>query len=254
MYKKFRTRQLRRAYSTQGWALLIYYGILNAVLLTFMYCDNFIQVAVSMLTGAPMDQVAMTETMMANSGWGYMLAILVGALVYYNVIHKDPEVAAPPPVSDTNSDIPVGGEVGKLCYSVDLDLIGQDGTVSVKDTRGKVTVINFWGTWCGPCVAELINEFPHVTEEYGDKVAVLAVHSNMGKEGATTAYLQENFPNSDYIFCVDQNNEYYCKLLGGGMAWPHTVILDEEGVIVKIIARATTYEELKEVIDGILAD
>lgn len=183
-----------------------------------------------------------------------MLAILVGALVYYNVIHKDPEVAAPPPVSDTNSDIPVGGEVGKLCYSVDLDLIGQDGTVSVKDTRGKVTVINFWGTWCGPCVAELINEFPHVTEEYADKVAVLAVHSNMGKEGATTAYLQENFPNSDYIFCVDQNNEYYCKLLGGGMAWPHTVILDEEGVIVKIIARATTYEELKEVIDGILAD
>lgn len=89
MYKKFRTRQLRRAYSTQGWALLIYYGILNAVVLTFMYCDNFIQVAVSMLTGAPMDQVAMTETMMANSGWGYMLAILVGFGVL--VLWKEPE-------------------------------------------------------------------------------------------------------------------------------------------------------------------
>jgi hypothetical protein len=41
-------------------------------------------------------------------------------------------------------------------------------------------------------------------------------------------------------------------MLGGSQAWPVTVVLDQEGVIVTSIMGSTTYEELKEIIDGIL--
>lgn len=184
-----------------------------------------------------------------------MLAVMVGALIYYNVIDKDPvDPTIDTTVTDPSSDYTVGGEIGNLCYDYDLQLIGQEGTISVEDTRGKITVINFWGTWCGPCVAELLNEFPLITDEYGDQVAVLAVHSNLAyNEESTPDYVAKNFPDSDFIFCRDGVNDDFCKMLGGGMAWPHTVILDENGVIVEIIARATTYDELKSVIDPLLS-
>lgn len=78
MYNKFRTRQLRRTYSAQGWALLIYYGILNAVVITFMICDRMFQSIVSVFTGVIPDPMTMTESMIGNSGWGYLIAILVG--------------------------------------------------------------------------------------------------------------------------------------------------------------------------------
>ena len=78
MYDKLRTRQLRRTYSEQGWALLIYYVILNAVVMTFMICDSLVQSAVAVFTGVIPDSMTMTERMIGNSGWGYIIAILAG--------------------------------------------------------------------------------------------------------------------------------------------------------------------------------
>lgn len=186
-----------------------------------------------------------------------MLVVLAGALVYYNVIDKVPETPSISTTDPTGStdDVVIGGQVGNLCYDYEMQLIGKNGTFSVADTRGKVTVINFWGTWCGPCVAELLEEFPSLTTEYGAQVAVLTVHSNLAyNEDTTPAYIETNFPDSDFIFCRDGEKDDFCKMLGGGTAWPHTIILDEEGVIVEIIARATTFDELKSVIDPLLAE
>lgn len=169
-----------------------------------------------------------------------MVAVLAGALVYYNFIDKPPA--------------DVGSAVGNQCYSYELELYGEEGTISVEDTRGKITVINFWGTWCTPCVAELLNEFPLITEEYGDQVAVIAVHSYDEYGVDINAYIEASFPDSDFIFCRDGEGDEYCLMLGGGQAWPHTLVLDEDGVIVEIIPRSTTYKELKAIIDGALSD
>ena len=104
-------------------------------------------------------------------------------------------------------------------------------------------------------MAELLNEFPQLKNQYGDQVEVITVHSNLAyNEQATADYIKINFTNIDYTFAVDGENDDFCKMLGGGMAWPHTVILDEDGVIVATIARATTFDEMKAIIDPLLAD
>ena len=100
---------------------------------------------------------------------------------------------------------------------------------------GKVTVINFWGTWCGPCVAEL-PYFNEVASRFGDALTVIAVHSNQGIDTAP-AYIADNYASSNIIFAKDNagadplNGALYTAL-GFRMTYPATVVLDENGVII----------------------
>lgn len=46
----------------------------------------------------------------------------------------------------------------------------QGGTTNFSEARGKVIVLNFWATWCPPCVAEMPS-FQKLYDDYGDRVA-----------------------------------------------------------------------------------
>lgn len=161
-------------------------------------------------------------------------ALLVGALLYYNVFDK--------PLPET------GIEIGQSCPKSVLQLVGSEDTVSVDDLRGDIVVINFWGTWCTPCVAELPH-FDEVAREYADTVKVIAVHSSY--EGPTAeGYVDTHYPDSNIIFALDAPStsggaadEYY-SALGGKTTYPMTFVLDGNGVIVFKRIGSLTYDEL----------
>lgn len=180
-----------------------------------------------------------------------MAMLLVGSLVYYNFIDKVPQ--SDQTQQGTSQELDVGGEVGNVCFDHDLPVYGSDETVSVKDFRGKVTIVNFWYIFCGSCVKELQTEFPLIKEEYGDQVSILAVHSYEEYNSDIPSFIQQSFPGADFIFCRDTEGEAYFHMLGGSQAWPVTVVLDQDGVIVSSIMGSTTYEELKTIIDGIIS-
>ena len=81
---------------------------------------------------------------------------------------------------------------------------------------------------------------------------LVTIHSydEYGKD--VPAFIAENFSNLPAIHCRDAAGDLFYRLLGGGQAWPGTVILGENGVIVAVIQRSTTYEELKTVIDSVI--
>ncbi len=183
---------------------------------------------------------------------GVMIVAMIASLVYYNFIHKDPVTAKPPASSQTGPE--VGGEVGDLCYDYELDVYGQDENIKISDFRGKVTLVNFWYIYCSSCVKELETEFPKVKDHYGDEIEILAIHSYQEYNSDIPAFINEKFPDEDFIFCRDGEGEELFHLLGGEQAWPVTVVLDQEGVIVETIYGGTTYEELCTIIDGIDTD
>lgn len=166
--------------------------------------------------------------------WVLALAVLGGALYYYNFVHTDTPKATE------------GSEVGDTCYALDLELYnGEGGTFNVSNQMGKVTVINFWGTWCGPCIAELPH-FSQVAEEYQGRVTVVAVHSNYKAETAAD-WIAENYPDTHIRFAQDPNdggNGAYYTALGGEGDFPMTLIVDKDGVIVFTCRGSITYEAL----------
>ena len=155
------------------------------------------------------------------------------------------------PSEGTGTDDPLpprGNEVGTLCYSTALQTVDANGLTGevfeVDQNRGKVTVINFWGTWCGPCVAELPH-FNEVAKEYADDVTVVAVHTVYGND-KEAAYIAENYADSPIIFATDLEGEAYYGMLtlGGNPTYPMTIIVDADGIVTANIANPMTHEEL----------
>lgn len=185
-----------------------------------------------------------------------MVAVLVFAVVcYWNDPANDVQEL---PVESNGQDVapdapPLGNTVGSTCYSYPLERIDTEGlTGETVDPVGfgKVTVINFWGTWCTPCVAELPH-FDSIAEEYDDKVAVLAIHTHLVYETAFD-YIKNNYPQSKIIFAKDWDNSDradYHGILGGRDAYPYTVIIDAEGVITDVFMTSVTHSELKAAVE-----
>ena len=183
-----------------------------------------------------------------------MLAVLVGAIAYFWITTPDPEPVTPPEPPITSTDEPTvtrGNKVGDTLYSYELKLIdknGETGEVLDPSATGKVTVINFWGTWCNPCVAELPH-FQQVAQDYSDSVVIVAVHSTDGWEEAPD-FIGEHYADSPLLFSWDKgekNSEYY-KLLGGKDAYPYTLILDKDGVITHTFVGSVSHENLEKAI------
>lgn len=155
---------------------------------------------------------------------------------------------------------PVGNKVGNLCpsYSAEIfDGSGKTGATIDPSATGKITIINFWGTWCGPCKAEL-PYFDRIATEYKDSVTVVAVHTNVDFKAAPK-YIASNYSDSNIIFAkdnpIDPNDAYsseeFYDLLGGASFYPYTVILDENGIIVFNFVGGMTYEQIENVIKNI---
>ena len=179
-----------------------------------------------------------------------MLGVLIGAVIYY---WNQPDLTNPNPgiISEDR-----GNQEGDLCYNYDLEVVTKDGaTGEIMDptATGKITIINFWGTWCTPCVNEL-PYFEQIAKDYSDTVTVVAIHSAVSKETAPE-YIGKYYADTPMIFSWDNGEgftgEYYTAL-GGRGTYPYTVVLDERGIIKKIFVSSLTYDDLKNTVESIL--
>ena len=110
----------------------------------------------------------------------------------------------------------------------DFTLKDSNGTpVKLSDYKGKVVLLNFWATWCGPCAME-IPWFIEFEQQYKSQgFAVLGV--SMDDEGwaAVKPYIAEHKLN----YRIMLGNDSVSQLYGGLDALPTTFILDRDGKI-----------------------
>lgn len=108
----------------------------------------------------------------------------------------------------------------------DFTLTDANGTsVKLSDYRGKVVLLNFWATWCGPCQVE-IPWFVEFEQEYKSK-GFEVVGIAMDEEGwkMVKPYVAEHKMN----YRVLLGNDSVTELYGGVDSLPTTFIIDRDG-------------------------
>lgn len=146
-----------------------------------------------------------------------------------------------------------GNQVGNLCPEMSLDTYVDGKTFSIAETKGKVTVVNFWYTMCTSCVQELPH-FNTIATEYADKVTVIAVHAPDEDVDGGEDYINSIIENNKMIILKDREKSDYYYALGGRITYPMTLVLDGDGIIVARFDKPVSYQELKDAVDGAIAN
>ena len=121
---------------------------------------------------------------------------------------------------------PVERPGGKAAPSFTLqDLNGKP--VSLSDFKGKVVILDFWATWCGPCVIE-IPHFIELYEQYKDRgFAMVGISLDRQGVGIVKSFIQKYRVNYPILMTDGQVDKAY-----GGITYiPTTFVIDAAGNI-----------------------
>lgn len=136
----------------------------------------------------------------------------------------------------------------------DFTFSATDGkTYPLSDFKGKIIILNFWASWCPPC----IKEFPHfikAAQTFKDDIIFIGVSSDLN-ENAMNKFLTKiegdlKAPNILIALDADQN---ITKNLFQTYRLPETILIDQNQVMrTKIIGADWTYDDLSKQIETLL--
>jgi cytochrome c biogenesis protein CcmG/thiol:disulfide interchange protein DsbE len=167
------------------------------------------------------------------------LAALCGLLVY-GVAAKG---------SDTSLDDAVLAGERVDAPVMELPRLGGEGTVSLADYEGQVVVLNFWGSWCPPCIEELpLLERTH-RKLRTQRATVLGVDVQDVTEDALgfVRRFDLTFPN-----VRDRERDYVDEY--GVAAYPETFVIDRQGRVAAIRRGPVDQEWLDATLPPLLAE
>jgi peroxiredoxin len=108
----------------------------------------------------------------------------------------------------------------------DFTVQDSDRTVSLNQFRGQIVVLNFWATWCPPCVEELPSLMTMQERMKGRGVVVVGVSIDTDSN-AYHRFLRERGIN---FLTVRDPGEAVARMYGTS-GWPETYIIDRQGVV-----------------------
>lgn len=111
-------------------------------------------------------------------------------------------------------------------------------SLALADLRGRVVLVNFWATWCAPCVAEM-PDLSALHEEF-DGLTVVGVAVDEGPE-----LVRPFAENLDVRYPIVLDDGGVAEAFGGVWALPTTYVIGTDGIIVQRIIGLFPVEEMR---------
>ncbi len=130
-------------------------------------------------------------------------------------------------------------------FALKSALAGPD--LKSEDLHGKVLLINFWATWCGPCV-----------EEYPD---LMRLHETFASQGFSVVGISTDKSKSSVSKFVEKNGHVYPMVMasssvvrdfGAGIGLPVSFLVDRTGKIIKRYYGPRSFEQFSTDVKGVL--
>jgi thiol-disulfide isomerase/thioredoxin len=154
-------------------------------------------------------------------GWAITLVAIVGIAVQSAWIAGHLELVKPM----------TSGEPAPAFALAEVDATGELGApFALRDTRGKVTVVDFWATWCKPCLAAM-PELEKLARTHAD---VVVVTINLDDPAAARALFNRRGYTIKLLADDGDASQRY-----GVSTIPHTVVIDRRGVVRDVIRGAS---------------
>jgi cytochrome c biogenesis protein CcmG/thiol:disulfide interchange protein DsbE len=150
-----------------------------------------------------------------------VLATIVAGAIFFALRSRQP---APPQVGEAAPDFTLP------------TLTGQ--SISLRDYRRSVVVVNFWATWCPPCVEEMpsLNEFAERGRGLGVTVIGVSVDQDRAALEQFVAHARLSFP-------IARDPEQAVAARYGTFKFPESYVIDSEGRIARRIIGALDWRD-----------
>lgn len=176
-----------------------------------------------------------------------IVALLLGCFAIYEFIESGKEQEANSAISHAAQSFKP--KAGELSFANELPNLDEKPVSFGGEQQGKLQLINFWASWCGPCELEA-PDLQKLHEKYGENLMLYGVNATDTDNERQARKFVEDF---GFTFEVLFDREGDLTKLYRVGTFPTSFLIDEAGVIRERINGVITLEQWETIIDSYIA-